>query len=330
MRRMRRRDFTAGLGAALWPLAAGAQQRDRLKRLGVLLAFDQATTRGYLSEFRKKLEELGWIDGRNLRIDVRWADGSADRARLLAKELVDLQADVILAETTTTTSALQQATRTIPIVFVTVADPIGAGFVAGLPRPGGNITGFISQEAGMAGKWLELLKEIAPDVKHVGLLFNPDTADYVRSYYLPVFELGARTLQVALKMAPVHSDAEIKTTIELLGREPSSGLIVAPDPFTLVHRASIISATSQSKMPAIYRDAVNVKDGGLLSYGPDLGDTFRQAAPYIDRILRGAKPSDLPVQLPISFEMALNNKTATALGLSVPPSILVRAIQVIE
>ncbi len=327
---MRRRDFIAGLGAAAWPRAARAQQRDRLKRLGVLLAFDQATTRGYLSEFRKKLEELGWVDGRNLHMDVRWADGSADRARLLAKELVDLQADVILAETTTTTAALQQETRTIPIVFVTVADPIGAGFVAGLPRPGGNITGFISQEAGMAGKWLELLKEIAPDIKHVGLLFNPDTADYVRSYYLPVFESGARTLQVALKMAPVHGDAEIKTTIESLGREPSSGLIVAPDPFTLVHRASIISATSQSKVPAIYRDAVNVKDGGLLSYGPDLGDTFRQAAPYIDRILRGAKPSDLPVQLPINFEMALNNKTATALGLTVPPSILVRATEVVE
>jgi putative ABC transport system substrate-binding protein len=250
--------------------------------------------------------------------------------RTFAKELVGLQADVILANTTPVTAALQRETRTIPIVFVIVSDPVGAGFVASLPRPGGNITGFINVEAEMAGKWLELLTEIAPGVKRAAAMFNPYTAPGGGSYYLSAFEAAARSLKVEPIVAPVHSDAEIETIVASLGREVGGGLVVMPDGFTFVHRATTISLTARNNVPAVYTQSVFARDGGLLSYGHDRVDIFRRSASYVDRILRGAKPAELPVQLPTKFEMALNLKTAKALGLTVPPSFYWRADEVIE
>jgi putative ABC transport system substrate-binding protein len=237
---------------------------------------------------------------------------------------------VILASGTPATAAFQQQTRTIPIVFVNVVDPVGQGFVASLPHPGGNITGFINIEAGMTGKWLELLTEIAPSVKRVAIMFNPDTAPHVRSYFLPSIEAAARSLKVELIAAPVHDDAEIEQVITSLGREPGGGLIVSPDGFMFIHRAPIISLTARSKVVTVYQFSVYVREGGLLSYGPNFGDIYRRAASYVDRILRGTKPADLPVQLPVKFEMVLNAKTAKALGLTIPASILLRADEVIE
>jgi putative tryptophan/tyrosine transport system substrate-binding protein len=331
---MRRREFIVGLGgvAAAWPLVALAQQPDRTRRIGVLLPFDEndPLRKGWLSGFTQGLVELGWTDGRNVRMDVRWAGDSVDRIRMVAKELTDLQPDVILVTGDPATAAVQRETRTIPIVFVLVADPVGDGFVAGLPRPGGNITGFIAQEAAIASKWLELLTQIAPGVKRAAILFNPDTAPYVQSYYLPVFEAAGRSLKVEPIAAPVRSDGEIETIITSLGRERGGGLVVPPDVFLAFHRAPIIMLAARNNVPAVYFQAFFVRDGGLLSYGPDYGDVFRRAAPYVDRILRGAKPAELPVQLPVKFEMALSLKTAKALGLTVPPSILVRADEVIE
>jgi putative ABC transport system substrate-binding protein len=331
---MQRREFIAGLGAAAaWPIAARAQQPDRMRRIGVLMGgYGENDPQGkaFLSGFTQGLSELGWTDGRNLRTDFRWAPGNVDRMRMFAKELVDLQPDVILANTTPVTAAIRRETRTISIVFVMVSDPVGAGFVAGLPRPGGNITGFISQEASMGGKWMELLTEIAPGVKRVAMMFNPDTAPGGGSYYLPAFETAARSFKVAPITAPVHSDAEIETVIASLGREAGGGLVVMPDGFMQIHRMPVILQTARNNVPAVYVDSYYVRDGGLLSYGVDEGDIFRRAAPYVDRILRGAKPAELPVQLPIKFKMALNVKTAKALGLEVPTSILLRADEVIE
>jgi putative ABC transport system substrate-binding protein len=242
----------------------------------------------------------------------------------------DLRPEMILAATTPATAALQWETRTIPIVFVSVSDPVGEGFVASLRRPGGNLTGFISEEASMAGKWLELLTEIAPTVKRAAIMFNPDSAPGGGSYYLPAFEAAARSLKVAPIAAPVHSDAEIEMVITSLGREPGGGVVVSTDAFMIVHRAPVILQAARNNVPAVYQTSVFAKDGGLLSYGPDRVDIFRRSASYVDRILRGAKPADLPVQLPVKFEMFLNAKTAKALGLAVPPSILLRADEVIE
>ena len=247
-----------------------------------------------------------------------------------AKELLGLQPDLILAHGTPVTAVFQRETRTIPIVFASVSDPVGEGFVASLPRPGGNITGFIRQEATVAGKWLELLTEIAPGVKRVAAIFNPDTAPGGGLYVLPAFEAAARSFKVALITAPIHSDAEIETFITSLGREPGGGLVVPPDNFVESHRAHIISLATRNSVPAVYPDSVWARDGGLLSYGPDRKDIFRRSAVYVDRILRGAKPVELPVQLPTKFEMAVNLKTAKALGLEVPPSLLTRADEVIE
>jgi putative ABC transport system substrate-binding protein len=286
--------------------------------------------KGWLSGFTQGLAELGWTSGRDLRMDVRWPGDSVDRMRMVAKELADLQPDVILSTGDPATAALQHETQTIPIVFVLVADPVGDGFVASLPRPGGNTTGFIAQEAGMASKWLELLTQIAPDVKRAAIMFNPDTAPYVRSYYLPEFEAAGRLLKVAPITAPVHSATEIEAVIGSLGREPGGSLVVMPDAFTQTHRALIISLAARNNVPAVSVNTVFARDGGLLSYGPSYSDMFRRAAPYVDRILRGAKPADLPVQLPVKFEIALNTKTAKALGLAVPQSILLRADEVIE
>jgi putative ABC transport system substrate-binding protein len=237
---------------------------------------------------------------------------------------------VIFASNTPVTGALQRETRTIPIVFVVVSDPVGEGFVAGLPHPGGNLTGFIFTEAEMAGKSLELLTEIAPGVKRVAFMFNPDTAPSGGSYYLPKFEAAARSLKVVPITAPVRSDAEIEAVITTLGREPRGGVVVMPESFLLVHRAPIILLAARNNVPAVYWYAVNVKDGGLLSYGPNVPDIFRRSASYVDRILRGEKPAELPVQVPTKFEMVVNLNTAKALGLTVPQSILLRTDEVIE
>ena len=329
---MRRRDFIAGLGAAAWPMATQAQQGERVRRIGVLMEPPEGDPEGktHLSGFMQALGELGWIEGRNLRIDVRWAAGSFERIRMFAKELVDLQPDVILSRGTPATAAFQRETRTIPIVFVAVGDPVGSGFVAGLPRPGGNITGFGDAEQAMSGKWLALLTEIAPGIKRAAIMFNPDVAPGGGSYYLPASEAAARSHKLEPIAAPVHSEAEIESVMTSLGREPGGGLVVIPDGFVLVHRAPIILLAARNNVPAVYWDNVFARDGGLLGYGPDRVDLFRRSASYVDRILRGAKPSDLPVQLPVKFEMTLNVKTAKALGLAVPPSILLRADDVIE
>jgi putative ABC transport system substrate-binding protein len=330
---MRRRDFITLLGsAAAWPVVARAQQGERVRRIGVLMEppEDDPEGKAHLSGFTQALEELGWTDGRNLRMDVRWAAGSFERMRMFAEELVDLQPDVILARGTPATAAFQRKTRTIPIVFVAVGDPVGSGFVAGLPRPGGNITGFGDAEQAISSKWLELLKKIAPGIKRVAIMFNPDVAPGGGSYFMPSAEAAARALKVEPIAAPVHSDAEIESVMTSLGREPGGGLVVTPDGFVLVHRAPIILLAARNNVPAVYWDNVFARDGGLLGYGPDRVDLFRRSASYVDRILRGAKPSDLPVQLPVKFEMTLNVKTAKALGLTVPTSLLAIADEVIE
>jgi putative tryptophan/tyrosine transport system substrate-binding protein len=330
---MRRRDLIAGLaGAAAMPLATRAQQPDRMRRIAVLEPGVENDPGGkmQLSGFTQRLGELGWTDGRNLRIDFRWASGNADRMRMFAKELVGLQPDVILAHTTPVTAAFQRETRTIPIVFLSVADPVGDGFVAGLPRPGGNITGFINLEGAIAGKWLEFLTEIAPGVQRAAVMFNPDTAPGGGSYFLPSFEAAARSLKVEPITAPVRSDTEIETVITSLGREPRGGFVVMPDAFIFVHRAPIISLAARNNVPAVYFEWVFSSDRGLLSYAPDFADIFRRSASYVDRILRGATPSDLPVQFPAKFELVINLKTAKALGLTIPEALLATADEVIQ
>ena len=330
---MRRRNFIAGLGsAAAWPVVARAQQPDRMRRIGVLMAYDESDpeAKAHLSAFMQGLVELGWTNGHNIRMDIRWPAGNIDRVRKSAKELVDLQPDVILSEGTPATFALQRETRTVPVIFAAISDPVGAGLVASLARPGGNITGFTISEPAMTGKWLQLLTEISPAVKRVAIMFNPDLIFGRGAPYLPSFEAAARSLKVESIAATVRSDAEIETAINSLGREPGSGLVVSADGFVFVHRAPIILLTARNKVPTVGSLSRFARDGGLLSYGADPTDIFRRSAAYVGRILRGAKPVDLPVQLPVKFELAVNLKTAKALGLSVPQSILLSADEVIE
>jgi putative ABC transport system substrate-binding protein len=329
---MKRRTFIAGLGsaAAFRPLGARAQQSDRIRRIGVLMAGDENDPeyKARLSAFTQALAELGWTDGRNVRIDFRSYGGDINRIQALAQELVRLQPDIILTSGGTATVPVQRETRTIPIVFTTLADPVANGIVPRLNQPGGNITGFGGSEATLGGKWLELLLEIAPGLKRAAIMFSRDTAS--SSTYVPSFEMAARSLKVEPIVAPVHSDVEIETAITALGREPGGGLVGMPDLFMIVHRASIISAAARNNVPAVYSYSVFARDGGLISYGIDPVDLFRRTGTYVDRILRGAKPGDLPVQFPTKFEMVVNLKTAKALGLTVPQSILLRADEVIE
>jgi putative tryptophan/tyrosine transport system substrate-binding protein len=329
---MKRRDFITLVGGAAvgWPLAARAQQDGRMRRIGVLMGFDEndPEAKGWLSGFVRGLAELGWTDGRNVRMDVRWAAGDLERMRTLAKELVDLQSDVILAQTTSPTAALQRETRTIPIVFVMVGDPVSSGFVSSLPSPGGNLTGFMLWEPSITGKWLELLTEIAPGVRRVAVMFDPDPSSFIRLYQ-PAFEAAARSLKVEPIVAPVQSDAEIEAVITSLGREPGGGLVVQATPFIEVRRALIISLAARSNIPAVYPNSGWARDGGLLSYGPAMADELHRAAPYVDRILRGAKPAELPVQFPTKFELVINLKTAKALGLEVPLLLQQRADELI-
>jgi putative ABC transport system substrate-binding protein len=333
---MNRRLFITLLGgAAAWPLAARAQQGDRVRRIGVLMPADEndPVAKTWVSAFTQALAGLGWTDGRNVRMDFRWDGGDINRSRALAQELVGLQPDMIVAGGTVAAVALQRETRTIPIVFMGGSDPVASGLVPRLDRPSGNVTGFAIWEASLGGKWLELLSEIAPGLKRAAILFNParfSTLPAAAPVYMPSLETGARSLKVVPILAPVHSDLEIETAITVLGREPGGGLVVIPDAFLIAHRAPLISAAARNNVPAVYFQSSFARDGGLLSYGADDVDIFRRAAPYVDRILPGEKPGDLPVQFPTKFEMVVNRKTATALGLTIPPSILLRADEVIE
>jgi putative tryptophan/tyrosine transport system substrate-binding protein len=329
---MRRREFIAALGSAAvgWPLAARAQQPDPMRRIGVLMgsAESDRDRQAFVAAFREELQTLGWAENRNIRIDTRWAppDGEAIR---LAMELVALQPDLILSHNTPTTAALLQQTRTIPVVFAVVSDPVGSGFVASFPRPGGNVTGFTNIEPTAIGKWLELLKEVAPRVARVALLFNPATAPFAE-YYLSPFKAAAASLALDAIAARVRDTSELESAIAVQAHAPNGGLVVMTDSFVVAHRAEIISLAARYRLPAVYPFRFFAEHGGLLSYGNDLVDSFRRAAIYADRILKGAKPSELPVQAPVKFELVINLKTAKALGLDIPPTLLARADEVIE
>jgi ABC-type uncharacterized transport system substrate-binding protein len=331
---IRRREFMTAIAgsAAAWPLAAHAQQPEPMRRIGVLMGFPESDSQaqGYIAAFRDGLQKLGWTDGRNIRIDTRWTTpAEAASMQRFAKELVTLQPDLILSHTTPTTAALLQQTRTIPIIFATVTDPVGSGFVASLPRPGGIVTGFTLVEPTMAAKWVELLKEIAPRINRIAMLFNPTTATYA-DYFLRPFTAAAPSFAVEAIAAPVHDTSELESVIAAQAREPNDGLIVMPDSFTDAHRVEITSLIAHYRLPAIYAYRFFTERGGLLSYGADYSDNFRRAADYVDRVLKGEKPADLPVQAPTKFELTINLKTARALGLTVPPTLLTRADEVIE
>jgi putative tryptophan/tyrosine transport system substrate-binding protein len=330
---MRRREFICfiGSGAAAWPLAALAQQSDRTRRIGVLssLAETDVEAQAWDAAFRKRLGELGWIEGRNIRIDYRWGAGSVDRMRLFARELVQLNPDALVSISTPATAALQAETRTIPIVFAWVSDPVGSGFVSSLAHPGGNITGFLNIEASVVGKWLTLMREIAPQVSRIGFLYNPQTAPYA-PYYLDTFRAASSTLAIEAIDAPVHSTEEVEAFMTKLADEAGAGLFVMPDTSMVVYRKTIYSAAGRYRLPTIYPYRVFAAEGGLMSYGVDVTDLLRGAASYIDRILRGEKPSELAVQEPTRFELVVNAKTAKMLGLTIPTSMLVAAQEVIE
>jgi len=331
---VKRREFITLLGgtAAAWPLAARAQQPNRGRRIGVLMGYAETDpdAQGWYTTFREALQKLGWTEGRDTQIDTRWATpGDTDAMQRLAKELVALQPDVILSSTTPPTTALLQQTRTIPIVFAVVSDPIGSGFVSSFPRPGGTVTGFTNIEPTMAGKWLELLKEIAPHVARVAFLFNPATAPYAEDYLGP-FKAAAASLALEAIGAPVRDTLELESAIAAQARAPNGGLVVMNDSFLVAHRAEITSLAARYRLPAIYPFRSFVELGGLLFYGNDLIDSFRRAATYADRILKGEKPSELPVQAPVKFELVINRKTAKALGLTIPQTLLATTNEVIE
>ena len=327
-----RRRFLAALGgAAAWPLAARAQQAELMQRIGVLTPFaeNDALIQSYQAAFRKRLYEAGWQDGRNIRIDYRWTAGNADRLQLFARELVESKPDLIFAQTTPAVEAVPRLTRTIPVIFVQVTDPIGGGFVTSLNRPGGNVTGFVNMEPSMGGKWVGLLKEIAPRVTRVALVFNPATTPYAEQYMNP-FKAAAASLAVEAIAVPVQQASQLEAVVAAQARESNGGLIMMPDVFLYLHRAEIISLAARYRLPTVYNLRDFAEIGGLLSYGNDRLDQYPRAAVYADRILRGEKPGELPVQAPVKFEMTINLKTARALGLDVPPTLLARADEVIE
>jgi putative ABC transport system substrate-binding protein len=330
---MQRREFITLLGgaAATWPLAARAQQPDRMRLIGVLMGFAESDpyARSCLAAFRGALAKLGWTEGINLQIEIRWGASDADRIRRFAKELVDLRPEAILGQTTPVTGALAHETRTIPIVFVTVSDPIGSGFAMSLARPGGNVTGFALFESSMGGKWVELLKEIAPRTVRVALLFNPATAVPLK-IYMPSIQAAASSLAIQASAAPVHAKDEIEGVIAAQARNPGGGLIVVPDSFTTANRELISALAARYGVPAIHNATFFAESGGLIAFGSDFAEQFRQAAGYIDRILKGEHPADLPVQQPTKFELVINLKAAKTLGLDVPQSLLARADKVIE
>jgi putative tryptophan/tyrosine transport system substrate-binding protein len=327
---MRRREFITLLsGVAVWPLTAHAQQPGRVRRIGVLMSFADPSTQSYLTAFRGALTKLGWTEGSNLRTEVRWGAGDADKIRSFAKELVDLRPDVIMAQSTPVVTAFVRETQTIPIVFVNVADPIGSGFVVSLARPGGNATGFMTDNSALGGKWVELLKEIAPRTVRVALMFNPTTAVPLK-FYMPSVQAAASLAGVEVNTTPVHAKDEIEGVIAQQARDQGSGLIVMPDPFNATNREQIISLAARYRVPVMYYRREFADAGGLIAYANDFGEQFPQAAAYVDRILKGAKPADLPVQAPTKFDLVINLKTAKSLGLDVPFGMQQRADALIE
>ena len=328
---MKRREFVTMLvSAAALPLAARAQQADRVRHVGVLMAIaDNSEGQARISALRGGLERLGWTEGHNLRIDTRWSGGDVERMRSHATELIASKPDLILANGSPIVTALLPETRTIPIVFAAVNDPLGQGFVASLGRPGGNITGFTLMEFAVLGKMSELLSEMAPNIVRATAMFNPTTALYVPGYLRSLVS-SSPSLGIELTAAPVRDLTEIEATLVKLAREPGSGLIFPPDAFTIAHHKLIIMLAEQNRLPAIYAYRSFVGEGGLMSYGPDPDDIFRRAASYVDRILRGEMPSDLPVQQPTKFEFSINLKAANAIGIKVPAQLLALADEVIE
>jgi putative ABC transport system substrate-binding protein len=332
---MRRRDFITLLGGATWVSAstrgAWAQQAGPARLIGVLVdyAATDETAQSLLAAFREALAKQGWREDRNLRIEVRWSAGSADKVRTFAKELIALRPDAILGRGTPETLALSRETQTIPIVFAAVSDPIGSGFAASLTHPGGNMTGFTNVESTVGSKWIELLKEIAPHTTHVALLFNPATAA-PSQFYLPSIRAAAQSLDVRVSATPIHAKDEIEGAIAALARDPGGGLVILPDTFNLINRDLIIPQATRYGVPVVSNNPVYGESGALITYGVDFTELVRQAAGYIDRILKGAVPADLPVQNPTKFELVVNLKTAKMLGLTVPQNLLVAADKVIE
>jgi putative tryptophan/tyrosine transport system substrate-binding protein len=330
---MRRRNFIVGLASitVAWPLAVRAQQADRVRRIGVLMGYAESdlTAQSWLAAFRAALGKLGWTEGSNLRIELRWSAGDVDRMRTLAKELVDLRPDAILGVTTPVIGALARETRTIPIVFTGVSDPIGSGFVANFTHPGGNVTGFTVNDPTLGGKWVELLKEIAPRTVHVALLFNPATTVPLQ-FFMPSIQAAASSFAIEVSAAPVHAKDEIEGVIAAQARNAGGGLIAMPDVYNDANRELIIALTARYGVPAMYFNRFFSEPGGLISFGEARDEQFRLAAGYIDRILKGEKPADLPLQAPTKFELIINLKTAKALGLDVPLSLQQRADELIE
>jgi putative ABC transport system substrate-binding protein len=328
---VRRRDFITLLcSAATWPLGARAQQPEHVRQIGVLgnLATGDPQGQARLAAFRQGLQQLGWTDGRNVRLDIRWAAGDVDRFRKYAAELVALAPDVILSTGSPSAAALQQATRTVPIVFVTVVDPVGSGFVDSLARPGGNITGFTLFEYSISGKWLELLKEIAPSTTRVAVIRDPALA--AGGGQFGAVQAVAPSVGIDVTPVNVRDAGEIERAIMAFAHFPNGGLIVTGSTLATVHRDLIVALAARKKLPAVYTERYFAAAGGLISYGPDIVDQYRRAASYVDRILKGEKPADLPVQAPTKYELVINLKTAKALGLQVPPTLLARADEVIE
>ena len=330
---MRRREFITLLAgsAAAWPLAARGQRGERMRRIGVLMAVAEsdADVRKGIAIFQQRLQELGWRDGQNIRIDYRWGDADPRRIQALAKELVDLHPDALVGHSTPSARGLLNQTRSIPIVFLTVTDPLGQGLVSSLSRPNGNITGFSVFEFSLGTKWVETLKQIAPGLRRVTAIFNPDTAPYY-GLYLKSIDAGVSSLAIEHIAVPVHSEADIENAIRKIGGEPDSGLFVLPDSHNVVHRKRIIELAAEHRLPTIYYFRYFASDGGLIAYGPDEMDLFQRTASYVDRILKGTSPSDLPVQQPAKFEMVINLKTAKAIGIQIPVALLARADEVIE
>ena len=330
---MKRREFITLLaGAALaHPFAARAQPSGRMRRIAVMMSNAEGDPEGEsrAAALRQGLQELGWMEGQNLRIDWFWSGADRAYVRAYAAQLASAAPDVIITNGTVNLDAVKQAVRTTPVVFVVVNDPVGQGFIASLARPGANITGFTFVEYSMFGKSLELLKQAAPAIPRVGFMFNPETAAYYNQF-LPAFEDDARRHAVVATAARVRSDAEIDAAVGALAAAPVGGLVVPPDTYTLVHRELIMKAAAQHRVPVIYSYRQHVKEGGLMSYGPETADIFRRSAAYVDRVLKGANPGELPAQAPAKFELAVNLKTATALGLTLPPTLLALADEVVE
>jgi putative tryptophan/tyrosine transport system substrate-binding protein len=331
---MKRREVIKLIGGAagFWPLIARAQQRDEVRRIGVAVnvAADDPESLISVAAFKQAMQQLGWSEGHNLQIDVRGAGGDPEKIEAIAKELVALKPHLILCRSTPLTAALLRQTRTIPIVFTVVSDPVGEHFVESLARPGGNATGFTNVESSLTGKWLELLKEVAPRLTRIAFIFNPKMAPGGGSYYTRLIEAAAPSFAVTPTIAPVQGAADIERAIAEFVREPNGGLVVLPDAATLINRKLIVALADRHRVPAIYAFRIIVTEGGLMSYGIDVVDQFRQAAGYVDRILKGAKPAELPVQLPAKFVMSINLKTAKTLGLDVPLLLQQRADEVVE